>query len=420
MSHNNEENGPSLKEEVDQILRNAGGWLHVIERVAPIFSSAIANLGRGVNCPFPQRHRKSGGVDAFRFSNEVKYAGRAICSCNQDGWTPIDLLIEAGVGGNFTQVCLEIKKAYNGSNSYTAKAKSVVPAPKKARPTFEENARKSAEHNAIVKDCIHLGAVEARIGRLYFRRRGIPLNAAIGDVMFHPALPYHHTYVENEERKKICLGRFPAIISVFRNHLGKVMNLHRIYLSEDGRKLEHPMAKKTKKVCSGLDGWSKTSVPVATVAGCRTLHICEGVEKGWAIHLATAETVRSANSCTSLPGQWVSRADYDDVVLWADHDPYNEKREKHGDGQTYMWKLFIQLIRQGFRVCLMLPDTNPTTEAKGPDWEDLIVANGVLDLPIAERFDRLREFAQEGGVFTPRGHAKKSFSKQFEAGRVAA
>jgi putative DNA primase/helicase len=68
----------------------------------------------------------------------------------------------------------------------------------------------------------------------------------------------------------------------------------------------------------------------------------------------------------------------------------------------------------------MLPDTNPTTEAKGPDWEDLIVANGVLDLPIAERFDRLREFAQEGGVFTPRGHAKKSFSKQFEAGRVAA
>ena len=417
-----EDNRPSLKVEIENIVRDAGGWLNVIERVAPIFKPAIANLGRGVDCPFPERHGKSGGIDDFRFSSKAEYAdrGRSICSCNQDGWEPIDLLIQARVGSDYTSVCLEIKRAFKGSRKYEAKTAPVVRTQQRVKPTYAENARKVAELNAIVKDCIRIGSPEARIGRLYFKRRGIPLNAAIGDVMFHPALPYFHTYVEAGVKKKELIGCFPAIVSLFRNPLGKVMNLHRIYLTEDGRKLDHPKVKKPKKVCSGLDGWSKASISVAEVQGCRTLHICEGVEKGWGIHLATGETVRAANSCTSLPGQVVSRADFDDVVLWSDHDAYNEKRDRAGDGQTYMWKLFIELIRQGFRVCLMLPDTNPTLEAKGPDWEDLIVADGVLELPLTQRFDRLRTRAQEGGVFTPMGHAKKRSQEQIEANSLAA
>lgn len=417
MSHENER--PSLKEVIDGIVVKAG-WLEIIGRVAPQFRNAISHLGSNVDCPFSTRHGKGGGVDSFRFSTHEKYEGRSICSCKQDGWQPVDLLIEAGVGSNCTEVWLEIKRAFQGGNEYHAKPTEVVAPRKRARPTYEENASISKGLNAVVKDCIHLGHPDARIGRVYFRRRGIPLNAAIGDVMFHPALAYYHTYVEGRERKKELIGHFPAIVSLFRNQAGKLMNLHRIYLDENGRKLEHPKVKKPKKVCQGLDGWSKTSIAVARVEGCRTLHICEGVEKAWGIHLATGETVRAANSCTSLPGQVVSRAEFDDVVLWSDLDPYNEARGQDGDGQRYMWKLFIELIRQGFRVCLMLPDTNPTKEAKGPDWEDLIVENGVLEVPLADRFDRLCDFAQEGGVFTPMGHVKKRSKELLDATSVAA
>lgn len=406
---------PPLKDEVSAIVKHAGGWLNVIERVAPIFAPAISRLGHGVDCPFPERHRKGGGRDSFRFSEKSDHEGRAICSCNQDGWSPFDLLEQAGVGRSFTDVCHEIKRAYGGgADAYKAKE---APAPKRQRPrsTVEENKRKAAAMKQIVKDLLPLGHPDASIGRLYFRRRGIPLNKAIGDVKFHPALPYFRTYTEMGKKVKELVGMFPAIVSAFRNGQGRVMNLHRIFLTQDGRKLDHLHVTMPKKVCSGLDNWSKTPVSVATVSECRTLHICEGVEKGWALHLATGESVRAANSCTSLPGLYVNREEWDDVVLWADHDPYNEARQKPGDGQTYMYKLFVELMRAGFRVCLMIPDTNPTMEAKGPDWEDIVVASKVLEMPLAERFDYLRTQALEGGVFTPTGHAKKLSSDSFVA-----
>lgn len=404
---------PPLKDEVADIVKHAGGWLNVIERVAPILAPAIRHHGHGVDCPFPERHREGGGRDSFRFSEKADHEGRAICSCSQDGWSQFDLLIQAGVGSNFVDVCKEIKRAFGGgSEAYKAKE---APAPQRQRPrsTAEDNAVKAASMKQIVKDLLPLGHPDAAVGRLYFRRRGIPLNKAIGDVKFHPALPYYHTRVENKVRVKELVGRFPAIVSAFRNGQGRVMNLHRIFLTQDGFKLDHPLVSKPKKVCSGLDNWSKTPVAVATVPDCRTLHICEGVEKGWALHLVTGESVRAANSCTSLPGLYVNRDEFDDVVLWADHDPYNEASEKHGAGQTYMYKLFIELMRAGFRVCLMIPDTNPTKEAKGPDWEDIAVNEKVLEMPLAERFDYLRTRALEGGVFTPTGHVKKISQETF-------
>lgn len=401
------QNRPALKDEVSEIVKHAGGWLNVIERVAPIFGQAISRLGHGVDCPFPERHREGGGRDSFRFSQKVQHEGRAICSCNQDGWSQIDLLVQAGVGSSYTEVCLEIKRAYGGgAKAYKAKE---APAPQRQRPrsTVDENKQKAAAMRQIVKDLLPLGHPSAAIGRLYFRRRGIPLNKAIGDVKFHPALPYYRTRVEKGVKVKELIGKFPAIVSAFRNGQGRVMNLHRIFLTQDGRKLDHPDVSKPKKVCSGLDNWSKTPVAIASVTDCRTLHICEGIEKGWALHLVTGESVRAANSCTSLPGLYVNQAEWDDVVLWADHDPYNEARDKPGDGQTYMYKLFLELMRAGMRVCLMIPDTNPTKEAKGPDWEDIVVSKQVLDMPLTERFDYLRTLALEGGVFTPTGHAKQ-------------
>lgn len=57
-----------LKDEVADIVKHAGGWLNVIERVAPILAPAIRHHGHGVDCPFPERHREGGGRDSFRFS----------------------------------------------------------------------------------------------------------------------------------------------------------------------------------------------------------------------------------------------------------------------------------------------------------------------------------------------------------------
>lgn len=419
----NEKTPPTLKEVVEEIVESAGGWLNVIERVAPSLSNAIAHLGHNVDCPFPDRHSNGGGKDKFRFFNKADQEGRAICSCKHDGWDPFSLLIEAGVGSDFTKVCLEIKRAYARAGGYKAKAQAAVTRPHpglRRTSTPEENARKVLAMKGIVKDVLPLTHPEAGIGRLYFQNRGIPVTEALQNVWFHPALPYNRTKVVEGRTVKEVVGHFPAIVSVFRNGKGRPMNLHRIYLTQDGHKLVHSMVTKPKKVCAGLDNWSKTSIPVATIPESRTVHLCEGVEKAWALHLVTGESVKAANACTSLPGQFINRADYDDVVLWADHDPYNDKCNKAGDGQAYMYKLFVELMRQGFRVCLMIPDTNPTKEAKGPDWEDIVVSEKVLDLPLEQRFDYLRTRALEGGVFTPTGHAKKRSAEPFDASKKAA
>lgn len=407
---------PSLKEEVDPLIEQHG-WLNVIERLAPMFGPAIANLGHAVDCPFPSRHRNGGGQDDFRFSAKAGYEGRSICSCNQDGWTPVNLLIEAGVGSNFTAVYREIKKAFKGNSEYVS---NVAPEVKRARPrmTLEDAKFAKKQLMEIVKDLLPLDHPRAHAARLYFEKRGIPLDGQIVDVKFHPRLAYNKVRKVDGKTVRELVGYFPAIVTAFRSAAGKLVNLHRIYITEDGRKLD--VVSKPKKICAPMPGWRGSSMHIAKVEGCRTLHICEGVEKGWGIHLAMEESVQAGNSCTTLPGLHVDLNAYDDFVLWSDHDPYNEEREKHGDGQTYMYKLFLELMRMGKNVCFMVPDTNPTKEAKGPDWEDIIVAEGVLNMPVAERFNFLRTRAQSGGVFTPMGHAKKRSNESLFAGAAVA
>ena len=168
---------PPLKDEVADIVERAGGWLNVIERVAPILAPAVRHHGHGVDCPFPERHREGGGRDSFRFSEKSDHEGRAICSCNQDGWSQFDLLIQAGVGSNFVDVCQEIKRAFGGGiEAYKAKE---APAPQRQRPrsTAEENAIKAASMRQIVKDLNRPGFPRHSPGSLRNAFQTLPVTA---------------------------------------------------------------------------------------------------------------------------------------------------------------------------------------------------------------------------------------------------
>lgn len=390
-------NRPKLSEEVLELVKSNGGWLNVIPRLTSSFDAALKNHGRLVDCPFPNRHRNGGGQNDFRFSDKEGYEDRAICSCLQDGGrNPVELLILDGVGRNFTDVMFKVREALTAGKNYTRKIAPVVVNTRTSLSPEVEQERK-AKHIRTVRGLIGLDHPDARPGRLYFRRRGISLNSNIGDVKFHPALEYYETRKKDGQSVKELIGRFPAIVSAFRSKTGRVVNLHKIYLTPDGRKLEG--VSKVKKIDSPLSGFRGASIRVANVEGCRTLHVTEGVEKGWAIHLATGESVRVAHACTTLATMSVDRAEFDRVMIWSDNDPFNEARGKHGDGQTFAWKLFIELMRKGFEVGFMLPDITHTPGAKGQDWEDLIVAEKVLDQPLSVRFDTLRAKACEGGLF---------------------
>ncbi|HHX6292833.1 DUF7146 domain-containing protein [Pseudomonas nitroreducens] len=390
-------NRPKLSEEVLDLVKQNGGWLNVIPRMTSSFDEALKNHGHLVDCPFPNRHRNGGGKDDFRFSNKAGYEDRAICSCLQDGGRdPISLLILDGVGRDYTDVMFKVRNALTAGHNHTRKITPVVVSERRGISPEDEQKRKE-KHLRTVRGLLELTDPAAEPGRLYFQHRGIPLNSNIGDVKFHPALEYYETRTKGGEKVKECIGRFPAIVSAFRSRTGRVVNVHKIYLTPDGHKLDG--VSKVKKIDSPLSGFNGSSIRVANVEGCRTLHVTEGVEKGWSIHLATGESVRVAHACTTLATLHVDRAEFDRVVIWSDNDPYNEARGKHGDGQTYAWKLFVELTRKGFEVALMLPDVIHVPGAKGQDWEDIIVAEKVLDQPLPERFHLLRAKACDGGAF---------------------
>lgn len=387
----------SLKEEVEDLVKKHGGWLSVIPKFTSSFDDGIKNLGKSVNCPFPHRHRKGGGINDFRFSDDAGYEGRAICSCLQDGGAgPVDLLILDGLeGGNFVAVMRKIKLGLKGSQPIEKPLARPVAA--KSDMHDPEVVKKRANKlRGIAKDLLPLNHPDAGLARRYFEQRGIPVSS-LRDVMFHPALEYNEDVRVGTTKTKKMIGRFPAVVSAFRDVNGNVVNLHKIYLGADGKKLTG--VSKAKKIDSPLPGYKGSAIRVATVEGCRTLHVTEGCEKGIAIHLATKQSVWAVNSCTMLPTLAIPQGQFDRVVIWSDNDPYIEARERHGDGQTFAWKLFVELLAKGYQTGFMLPMVEHVDGAKAEDWEDLIVKNRVTEMPIKERFPFLRTLADAGGLF---------------------
>ncbi|HBP1602451.1 TPA: hypothetical protein L5U90_003556 [Pseudomonas aeruginosa] len=391
---------------VQKLVDQNGGWLNVIGRMTNTFDHALGKVGRLTDCPFPSRHGKGGGKGDFRFSDSTEnhsHIGRAICTCMQDGgMSAVELLMEDGIGGgDYTKCLLEVFKALSPATSGEHVRKET--APKVVRPadsstalTPEKIAERKRKLDLIARDLVPLDHPSAAPGRKYFKQRGIPLNANIQDVRFHPGLEY---WVDDEndpeKKKKVLVGVFPAIVSAFRSTDGRVVNFHRIFITEEGEKA--PVIK-VKKICSPLPKFRGSSITVAKTEG-RVLHVTEGVEKGWAIHLATGETVKVAYSCSSLPKLYVDKSEYDSVVIWSDNDPVNpHRRRPSGDGQYFAWELARRLYQEGFDVTFMMPIKNSVSE-KGPDWEDLIVREGVLGLEGSYyRVQTLKTFAVKGGV----------------------
>lgn len=399
MSRNKTKFDKSLSEAVADLVSSNGGWLHVIGRMTNSFDTALGRVGKPTDCPFSHRHSSGGGKGDFRFTDNPKYEGRAICTCMQDkGMSPVELLMEDGIGsGDWTSCMLEVLKALSPETKGQYTRKESAP---KVRTFYREMtpeimANRKEKLTLIARDLVPLEHPAAEPARKYFAKRGIPVSANMADVKFHRGLEYWITEERGEQAKKVLAGVFPAIVSAFRNADGRVVNFHRIFIDQDGNKAA---VEKPKKICSPLPGFRGSSITVARAAG-RTLHVTEGIEKAWAIHLATGETVKAAYSCSSLPALHVDKAEFDHVYIWSDCDPVNPKRKrKVGDGQYFAWELARRLFNAGIDVTFLMPAESPV-DVKGRDWEDVIVQEGVLDLDgFYFRVQTLKRYAAKGGV----------------------
>ncbi|WP_406625190.1 toprim domain-containing protein [Acidovorax sp. SDU_ACID1] len=215
------------------------------------------------------------GVDRFQYTDKF---GEGNYHCRM-----------CGPGGGF-----KLLQACKGMDFHTAlcaveKAVGMLPPASPSADPAPERMKKLVQR---IWDDARPVTVGDEVDR-YLRGRGLDLPEYPPSLRFHPALGYYQKEGVAKARK---VADHPAMLARVEGAQGAV-TLHRTYLHA-GRKLDAPDA---KKVLSG--GFSGAAVRLAEVG--EELAVCEGIETGIAVMLATGKPVWCALGSGNLERLWV-------------------------------------------------------------------------------------------------------------------
>ncbi|WP_348945740.1 toprim domain-containing protein [Chitinibacter sp. FCG-7] len=184
---------------------------------------------------------------------------------------------------------------------------------------------------------------------------------------YHPALPYWEVI----EGKHVKLGVFPALVAKITKPDGTMAGLHRIYLNDDGNKLElpHPETGEPlpcKKLQAAHDGaLSGATCQLSPIDTDGRLAITEGIETGLGVHQMTLLPVLACISVSGLKS-FVVPDGVREVIIYADNDLPDHKGRNAGKDAAYA--LARRLVAQFVNVKVMLPPV------AGTDWLDVMNA----------------------------------------------
>jgi len=221
----------------------------------------------------------------------------------------------------------------------------------------EQRARwaKSAERIAALwRECSPL--VPGDPATLYLKRRGFagvwPLPECL---RFHPALHYWH----DGER----IGAFPTMVAPLTTNDGRIVALHRTYLTRDGRKADVPSVKKLTSASGPLAGACIALLKPAKDC----IGIAEGIETALAAWLASGVPTCAAYSAGTLAA-WQWPAGVRRIVIFADADEA---------GRNAAEKLRQRVRAAGLSVNVMTPSE------PGSDWCDVWAQRGAVTVESA-------------------------------------
>ncbi|MEO3715606.1 DUF7146 domain-containing protein [Roseateles flavus] len=284
-------------------------------------------------CPF------CGGTDRFQFTDKFGQGNYHCRSCGPGGGFQ---LAQQVLGMDFHQVLRQAEDYFNAS----------------PRPTQARDAA-SAQSTDRGKMLIQRIWNEARpiakgdpVDR-YLASRGLALSAYPAVLRCHPCLGY---YQKDEAGKSHKVAEYPAMLARIDDSNGHVVSLHRTYLP-DGSKLAASDAKKV--LCAGISG-----AAVRLFAPTHQLAVTEGIEKGFAVHLATGHAVWSALNAGNLEKLWIPSG-VTEVSIYADNDADSDFA-----GQAFAFALARRLRREecpkGRRKVQVFVTRQP-----GSDWSDV-------------------------------------------------
>ena len=183
----------------------------------------LAALGVDARYTDTRKHQPCpacGGKDRYRFTDH-KQGGGFICNhCAPDGGSGFDLLMLVS-GYDFKEAVRTVAGVLGMGGGQPA------PVVAKAAPPVQEAVRDEAKRQrlaALWGECEPWNG--SRLIADYLHGRGIPYPEQLpisGDLRLHPRLAYWHA--------GRVIGRFPAMVAVYRDTAGKPCGLHQTYLT---------------------------------------------------------------------------------------------------------------------------------------------------------------------------------------------
>jgi hypothetical protein len=182
----------------------------------------------------------------------------------------------------------------------------------------------------------------------YLENRGLNLTSyPVGLRM--STLPYFENGVEHD--------RFPVMLGAVTDKDGKLLALHRTFVTNDGHKAPVENPKKLTCASGSIAGASIKLSPPEIIDGKLTLGVAEGIETALACQLGSQVPTWSCVSANGIKS-FVWPSGLERLVIFADHDP-------SGVGQAAANALAARATAAGLEVRILVPTT------AGADWLDV-------------------------------------------------
>ncbi|HVR52857.1 MAG TPA: toprim domain-containing protein [Pseudorhodoferax sp.] len=276
------------------------------------------------------------GVDRFQYTDKFGEGNYHCRKCGPGGGFK---LLQACKGLDFMAALVAVERVVGGLPSAGLQATATA-SPERMRKLVQR----------IWDEAQPVCAGDAVDRYLHSRHLGLPSYPP--SLRCHPALGYYRKDGAARARK---LADYPAMLASVQSPQGRV-TLHRTYLP-DGHKLD---AQDARKLLSG--GCAGAVVPLAEAT--EELALCEGLETGLAVLLATGKPVWCALGAGNLEKVEVP-ATVRRVCIYADNDAQSDFT-----GQASAYALARRLRREPLtdgprQVDVFLP------KAAGSDWADV-------------------------------------------------
>lgn len=163
---------------------------------------------------------------------------------------------------------------------------------------------------------------------------------------------------------------FPMMVAAVRDGLGRLVTLHRTFLSSDGHKAPVSAPKRISALPS-----DRTIVGCAVRLGnpVEKLAVAEGIETALSVVKATGVPCWSCLSAHGLETVEIPEG-VEEVFIFADKD-------RSETGQKAAENLRKRLLKQGIFCAVFLPGNEILESTKGVDWNDVLMTEGKTAFP---------------------------------------